>query len=84
MAVGTDRGTLHTLVEALRPEALNDAREALEPLIDPVLLALLTAPTEDEELSPAEVAGLAAARARHAAGSTEYVTDAELARRLGG
>ncbi len=84
MAVETDRGTLHTLVEALRPESLDRAREILEPLVDPVLLALLTAPIEDEELSPDELVALAKAEAGYAAGDVEYVTDEELARRIGG
>ena len=85
MAIDVDRGTLHTLVEALRPESLAHAREMLEPLADPVLLALLTAPAEDEELSDDEVAALDALEAERAAGTPiAYVTDAELARRIGG
>jgi hypothetical protein len=84
MAVETDRGDLHTLVEALRPETLNRAREILEPLVDPVLLALLTAPAEDEELTPSELAALIEAEARHANPGVVYVTDEELTRRIGG
>ena len=85
MATGADRGILHTLVEALRPETLAHARQVLEPLVDPVLLALLTAPAEDEELSEDEVAALDAIEAERAAGTPiAYVTDDELARRIGG
>lgn len=84
MAIDADRGSLHTLIEALRPESLSHAREVLEPLVDPVLLALLTAPTDDEELSPDEQAALAEAKARRASGNVEYVSDEELSRRIGG
>ena len=85
MAIDTDRGALHTIVEALRPEALARARQALEPLADPVLLALLTAPAEDEELGEEEQAALDAIETERAAGTPiAYVTDEELARRIGG
>ncbi len=85
MVIDVDRGTLHTLVEALRPETLAQARKALEPLTDPVLLALLTAPSEDEELSADELAALDEIEAERAAGApVAYVTDDDLARRIGG
>ena len=72
-------------MEALRPEALAHARQALEPLTDPVLLALLTEPVEDEELSVDELTALDQIEAERAAGArVAYVTDEELARRIGG
>ncbi len=85
MVIEVDRGSLHTLVEALRPDALAQARQALEPLTDPVLLALLTAPIDDEEMSADEPAALDAIEAERAAGTAiAYVTDEELARRIDG
>ena len=85
MTIDADRGALHTLVDALRPDSMAHARQVLEPLVDPVLLALLTAPAEDEELSDEEVAALDAIEAERAAGtSITYVTDEDLARRIGG
>ena len=69
MVIDADRGTLHTLVEALRPETLAQARQALEPLTDPVLLALLTAPDDDEELSTDGLAALERIEAERAAGA---------------
>jgi hypothetical protein len=50
----------------------------------PVLHSLLLAPPEDEELSPEEAAMLEAARADRAVGTARYVSDLELARRIGG
>ena len=85
MVIDANRGALHTLVEALRPEALAQARQALEPLTDPVLLALLTAPAEDEELSAEELAALDEFEAERVTGAPiAYLTDDELARRIGG
>jgi hypothetical protein len=51
---------------------------------DPVLRALLSAPPEDEELDPAEVQALEAARAKRARSEAVYVTDEDVARELGG
>jgi hypothetical protein len=84
MVIDAERGALHTLVEALRPEELARARKAIEPLVDPVLLALLTAPAEDEELSQEELEALDVIEAERADGTPiAYVTDEELARRIG-
>ncbi len=85
MAIDAERGALHTLVEAIRPEELERARRALEPLVDPVMLALLTAPAEDEELGADEVAALDRIDSERASGTpVRYVTDDELAERIGG
>jgi hypothetical protein len=53
-------------------------------LVDPVLLALLTAPPEDEELSTDELAELERAEVERAAGTIEYVSHEDLARRIDG
>ena len=84
MAVDTDREALHLLVDALPAERLAEAKAAIRALADPVLLALITAPPEDEELGPDELAALEQAERERAAGTAEYVTDEELARRIGG
>ena len=62
MAIDTDREALHALVDAVPRERLAEAKAAMQALADPVLLALLTAPPEDEELAPDELAALEQAR----------------------
>jgi hypothetical protein len=83
MAIDTDRAALHALVDAVPDERLAEAKAAISSLVDPVLLALLTAPPEDEELSAEELAELEQAEAERAAGTIEYVSHGELARRIG-
>ena len=77
------RDDLHTLLDAVPEDRLADAREALERIADPVMLALLTAPPEDEHLSIDEQAALERVDAERAAGTARYVSDEELARRIG-
>ena len=83
MAIDTDRAELRALVDAVPKERLAEAKAAIRALVDPVLLALLTAPPEDEELSTDELAELEQAEAERAAGTVEYVSHEELARRIG-
>ena len=83
MVVDTNREALHMLVDAVPKERLAEADAAIRALTDPVLLALLTAPPEDEELSVDELAELEQAEAERAAGTVEYVSHEELARRIG-
>lgn len=83
MAIETDRAALRALVDAVPDERLAEAKAAISSLVDPVLLALLTAPPEDEELSVEELAELEQAEAERAAGTIEYVSHEELARRIG-
>jgi hypothetical protein len=83
MAIDTDRAAVHTLIDAVPDGRLAEAQAAIRALADPVLLALLTAPPEDEELSADELAALEQARAERAAGTAEYVSHEELARRIG-
>ena len=65
-----DRAGLHHLVDALRSCALNDARAALERLVDPVQLALLAAPTDDEAVTDEDWRDLQAARDEYRRGET--------------
>jgi hypothetical protein len=83
MAIETDRAVLRAMVDAVPDERIADAKAAIQSLADPVLLALLTAPPEDEELSPDELAELERAEAERAAGTIEYVSHEELVRRIG-
>jgi hypothetical protein len=84
MVIDTNREELHVLVDALPDERLAEAKAAIRALTDPVMLSLLTAPPEDEELSPEELTDLAEAEAELANGTIAYVTDDELAMRIGG
>jgi len=74
MAIDTDREALRALVDAVPQERLVEAKAAIQALADPVLLALLTAPPEDEELSAEELAALDLAEAERAVGTETYVT----------
>ncbi|HZS02704.1 MAG TPA: hypothetical protein VFE37_28590 [Chloroflexota bacterium] len=81
----SERGLLHAVIDALPDEALDEVSRYLAAHCDhPVLRALLLAPPEDEELSSEEIAMLEAARADRATGSARYISDEELARRIGG
>jgi len=53
----TTKEALHRLIEAIPEAGLDDARRALEPLADPLLLVLASAPTDDEPTTPDEGAG---------------------------
>ena len=65
MPAGDD---LHTPLDAIPEDRLADVREALERLADPVLLALLTAPQDDEPLTDEDLAALAEAHAERERG----------------
>ncbi len=71
------REDVHTILDAIPEERLAAAREALTALADPVLLALLSAPEDDEPLTDEDLEALAEGRADAAAGRTitldEYV-----------
>ncbi len=71
------RDDLHTLLDAIPEDRLADIREALTRLADPVLLALLTAPEDDEPVTAEDLAALAEARAARERGETvpldEYI-----------
>jgi hypothetical protein len=81
----TTRETLYRLIDELPERLWPEAERYLTGLgtEDPVLRALLLAPPEDEELSTAEEAALADARARRRSGERDYVTSEELRREIG-
>jgi hypothetical protein len=53
------RDDLHTLLDSIPEDRLAAAREALAALADPVLLALLSAPEDDEPLTDEDLAAIA-------------------------
>jgi hypothetical protein len=65
-----DRAELHRLVDALPSGALDEARVVLERLVDPVALALLAAPVDDEPVTDADRADLEAGRVEYRRGET--------------
>src|SRR4051794_15666902 len=62
------RDDLHTLLDSIPEDRLPAIREALEKLSDPVLLAFLTAPEDDEPLTDEDIAAIKEARAEIARG----------------
>lgn len=64
------RDELRALVDAIPDDRLPAAREALEQLADPVLMAFLNAPEDDEPLTDEDLAAIAEAKADIAAGRT--------------
>ena len=76
------RSDLHRLVDAVPDEILEQARRALEPLADPFLLALASAPADDEPETDEERVAVREARDDIAAGRVRYWADVR--RELGG
>lgn len=74
------RSDLHSILDAIPEDRLSDARAALEALADPVLLAFLTAPEDDEPLTPEDVAAIEEGKADVARG--DVVSYADVERRL--
>jgi len=64
------RDELRALVDAIPDDRLPAARDALKQLTDPVLLAFLNAPDDDEPLTDEDLAAIEAGRADIAAGRT--------------
>ena len=76
------RADLHELLDSLPDERLDEARRRLAELVDdPVLRALMLAPVDDEPLTDEERASIDEAKAAYHRG--EWISDDELARRLG-
>jgi hypothetical protein len=73
----TARDDLHTMLDSIHEDRLAAAREALAALADPVLVALLSAPEDDEPLTDEDLQALAEAREDREQGRTitldEYV-----------
>lgn len=73
------RDDLRTMLDAIPDERLPAAREALARLTDPVLLAFLNAPMDDEPLTDGDLAAIAESEADIARGDTvpleEYLAE---------
>ncbi len=52
------RDRLRELVDALPPDRLTDAATALTPMVDPLIVALLNAPDDDEPLTDEDRAAI--------------------------
>lgn len=77
----TTKDALYRLIDAIPAEDLETAQRALEPLADPVLLALADAPLDDEVETEEERA--AVAEAWDAYGRGEWVSLEDARRELG-
>ena len=64
------RDELRAMVDAIPDDRLPAARDALKQLTDPVLVAFLNAPEDDEPLTDEDLAAIAEAKADIAAGRT--------------
>jgi hypothetical protein len=64
------RDDLRAMLDAIPDERLTAAREALERLTDPVLLAFLNAPDDDEPVTDEDLAAIAEGKADVAQGLT--------------
>ncbi len=73
---------LHRLIDSILEKDLDSAQRALEPLVDPVLLALANAPLDDEPETDEEHAAVAEAREEYQQG--KWVSAEEVRRELGG
>jgi hypothetical protein len=69
------RDELHTILDSIPEDRLSAAREALAALADPVLLALLSAPEDDEPLTDEDLEALAEARAERERGELVLLDD---------
>jgi hypothetical protein len=77
------RDDLHTMLDSIPEERLAAAREALASFADPVLVAILNAPVDDEPLTDEDLEALAEARAERERGETIPLVADLLDRRLG-
>ena len=75
------RDDLHAMLDAIPEDRLAAAHDALAALADPVLVALLSAPDDDEPVTDEDLAAMAEGRLDHARGDTisldEYVVRVE-------
>jgi len=69
------RDDLHTLLDAIPEDKLPAVRAALEQLADPVMLALLMAPEDDEPLTEEDLESVAEARAARERGEVILLED---------
>ena len=71
------RDELRALVDAIPDDRLPAARDALERLADPIYLAFLNAPEDDEPLTDEDLAAIAEAKADVARGDVVSADEAE-------
>ena len=63
-----ERQQAHALLDMLSPEKLNAVRSLLEVMVEPLARSLISAPVEEEEITPETAAALDRARASLARG----------------
>ena len=78
--MSTRRERLHEIVDLILEDRLEEAEAALVPLLDPVGLAFLNAPEDDEETTAEDIADLEATRDEYERGET--VPHADVVREL--
>ena len=66
----TTRERLHEIIDLILGDRLQEAETVLTPLLDPVGLALLNAPEDDEETTEDDIRALEEARADYRRGET--------------
>ena len=66
----TTRERLHEIIELLLGDRLQEAETVLTPLLDPVGLAFLNAPQDDEETTEDDIRALEEAREEYKRGET--------------
>lgn len=71
------RDELRALVDAIPEDRLPAAREAIEQFTDPVLLAFLTAPEDDEPLTDEDLAAITEGKADVERGDVVSLEEAE-------
>ena len=76
------REQLHDILDSVPEERLPDAQAALGPFADPVLMASLNAPEDDEPVTEDDLADLEATRQAYRRGET--IPHEEIRREFGG
>lgn len=71
------RRALHDLLDAIPGERLDDAQTALGQLADPILVAFLAAPEDDEPLSVEDVQAIQEGKTDMARGDTVSLEEVE-------
>ena len=79
--MATTRERLHEMLDVLLEERLEEAETVLTPLLDPLALALLNAPEDDEPTTAEDIAALEAARLKYLRGET--ISHEEVRREFG-
>jgi hypothetical protein len=74
--VATTRERMHNLLETIPEDRLQEAEAVLTRFIDPVALAFLNAPEDDEETTEEDLQALDDARAEYERGETVSLDEA--------